>query len=59
MRVDGDVVDRVGELEGAIKSKTLVNPVYSIAIFEASHAAAEGSVMQLELAPSAFALALI
>ena len=59
MRVDGDVVDRVGELEGAIKSKTLINPVDSIEIFEASHVAVEGSTMRLELSLSALALAII
>ena len=57
MRVDGDVGDRVGGLEGAIKSKTLVNPMDSVEVFEASHTAAEGSATRLELASSPLAWA--
>ena len=49
----------MGEVEGAIKSKTLINSIDPVEIFEASHAAAEGSAMRIEVAPSALALALI
>ena len=59
MRVKEGWCTGVGEVEGAIKSKTLINSVDPVGRFEASHAAAEGSAMRLELALSALALALI
>ena len=49
---------RVGEVEGAIKSKILINPVDPVELFAASQTAADGGSRRIELSASALALAL-